>query len=170
MPKQAFVPPKLPPEIDYNPLIDFITKAHRAIATLDVLLSTLPNPGLLGRTLQTKEAVLSSKIEGTQATLDEVLQYEAHDEKKTDTEKRKDIREIIKYRKALDLGVKKLKNQPLSENLIKELHAVLLRSGRGKNKAPGAFRKVRVYIGNPGASIEKATFVLPPANKIVSLF
>ncbi len=88
MPKQPFIPPKLPPGIDYNPFIDFITKAHRAIASLNALLSTLPNPSLLGRTLQTKEAVLSSKIEGTQASMNDVFLYEAEQDKKTDTEKK----------------------------------------------------------------------------------
>src|SRR3989338_8636129 len=170
MPKQAFIPPKLPPGIDYNPLIDFITKAHRAIASLDALLSTLPNPGLLGRTLQTKEAVLSSKIEGTQANMNDVFLYEAEQDKKTDTEKKKDVHEIINYRKALEIGIKKLETLPLSENLIKKLHAILLQSGRGYNKAPGEFRKIQVYIGRPGASIEDATFIPPPAHEVIPLF
>ena len=160
----------LPIKIDYDQLIGKITEAHRAIASLDSLLNALPNPALLGRTMQTKEAVESSKIEGTQATINEVLEYEAKSERKDDTAKTKDINEVINYRQALDLGVKSLETFPLSENLIKKLHATLLKSGRGANKAPGEFRKIQVYIGRPGASIEEASYVPPAANEIIPLF
>lgn len=170
MAKKPFILSKLPVKIDYNQLISKITEAHRAIASLDSLLGALPNPALLGRTLQTKEAVESSKIEGTQATLEEVLQYEALAEKKEDSEKQKDIHEVINYRAALVLGIKSLETRPISENLIKKLHATLLKSGRGANKAPGEFRKIQVYIGKTGASIEEATYVPPAANEILSLF
>ena len=170
MSKQPFVPPKLPIKIDYTNLIGHITKAHRAIASLNSLLSHLPSPELLGRTMQTKEAVLSSKIEGTQATLNEVFEYEAEGDKKDNSEKKKDIHEIINYRHALELGVKSLKTTPLAENLVKKLHSILLRSGRGQNKAPGDFRKTQVYIGKPGADIKDATFIPPPANEIIPLF
>lgn len=161
---------KLPVKIDYDQLIGKITEAHRAIAGLDSLLGALPNPALLGRTMQTKEAVESSKIEGTQATINEVLEYEAMADKKEDTIKKKDINEVINYRQALDLGVKSLGSLPLSENLIKKLHATLLRSGRGANKAPGEFRKVQVYIGKPGAGINEASYIPPTANEVVPLF
>jgi Fic family protein len=170
MSKKPFIPPKLPINIDYEPLIGHITKAHRSIAGLNALLSALPNPSLLGRTLQTKEAVLSSQIEGTQATLDEVLAYEAKGDKKETETKKKDINEIINYRRALDLGVRSLGTLPLSENLIKKLHATLLKSGRGQNKAPGEFRKIQVYIGLPGADISEATYIPPSANEVIPLF
>lgn len=170
MSKKPFIPPKLPVKIDYEPLIGHITKAHRAIAGLDALLSALPNPSLLGRTLQTKEAVLSSQIEGTQATLDEVLAYEAKSDKNESETKKQDINEIINYRKALDLGIKSLDTLPLSENLIKKLHATLLKSGRGQNKAPGEFRKIQVFIGMPGADISEATYIPPTANEVIPLF
>lgn len=161
---------KLPVKIDYDQLIGKITEAHRAIAGLDSLLNALPNPALLGRTMQTKEAVESSKIEGTEATINEVLEYEALADKKEDTIKTKDINEVINYRRALNLGIKSLETLPLSENLIKKLHAALLKSGRGANKAPGEFRKTRVYIGKPGASIEEASYVPPAANEVIPLF
>ncbi len=170
MTKKPFNPPELPPKINYEPLIDYIIKAHRAIAGLDSLLSALPNPNLLGRTMQTKEAVESSKIEGTQATINEVLAYEAEPGKKEDTTKKQDINEVINYRQALDLGIKNLKTLPLSENLIKKLHATLLKSGRGYNKAPGEFRKIQVYIGKPGASITEASYIPPSVNNIIPLF
>ncbi|MDD5396772.1 MAG: Fic/DOC family N-terminal domain-containing protein [Candidatus Moranbacteria bacterium] len=170
MSKKPFIPPKLPVKIDYEQLIGHITKAHRAIASLDSLLSALPNPSLLGRTLQTKEAVLSSQIEGTQATLDEVLAYDAVNDKNESETKKQDISEIINYRRALDLGIKSLETLPLSENLIKKIHATLLKSGRGANKAPGEFRKVQVYIGMPGAEISEASYIPPAANEIIPLF
>jgi len=170
MPIKPHYLPMLPVKIDYDQLIGKITEAHRAIASLDSLLNALPNPALLGRTMQTKEAVESSKIEGTQATIEEVLQYEAMADKKDDTTKQKDINEVINYRQALDLGIKSLETLPISENLIKRLHATLLKSGRGANKAPGEFRKVQVYIGKPGASIEEASYVPPTANEIIPLF
>jgi len=170
MSKKPFLPPKLPVKIDYEQLIGHITKAHRAVASLDSLLSALPNPSLLGRTLQTKEAVLSSQIEGTQATLDEVLAYEAVNDKNESDTKKQDISEIINYRRALDLGIKSLETLPISENLIKKIHATLLKSGRGANKAPGEFRKVQVYIGMPGAEISEASYIPPAANEIIPLF
>ncbi len=170
MSKKPFIPLKLPIKINYEMLIGHIAKAHRAIAGLDSLLIALPNPNLLGRTLQTKEAVLSSQIEGTQATLDEVLAYEAVDGKAKSETKKQDINEIINYRKALEFGVKNLEKLPLSENLIKKLHAILLKSGRGANKAPGEFRKIQVYIGMPGADISEASYIPPSAEKIVPLF
>src|SRR3989338_8579429 len=116
MPTKPFNLPKLPAKIDYVQLIEKITEAHRAIASLDSLLGALPNPALLGRTMQTKEAVESSKIEGTQATIEDVLQYEALADKKNDTTKQKDINEVINYRQALGLGVKSLESLPISEN------------------------------------------------------
>ena len=170
MSKKPFKLSNLPIKIDYEPLISHIIKAHRAIAGLDSLLSALPNPSLLGRTMQTKEAVESSRIEGTEATINEVLEYEAIAEKKDDTTKKRDINEVINYRQALDLGIKSLKTLPLSENLVKKLHATLLKSGRGANKAPGKFRKVQVYIGKPGADISEASYIPPTANEIIPLF
>lgn len=170
MSKKPFLPPKLPIKLDYEPLIGHITKAHRAIAGLDALLCALPNPSLLGRTLQTKEAVLSSQIEGTQATLDEVLAHDAVGDKNESETKKQDISEIVNYRRALDLGIKSLDTLPLSENLIKKLHSTLLKSGRGENKAPGEFRKIQVYIGMPGAEISEASYIPPTADEIIPLF
>ena len=169
MQKTPFIPPKLPLKVDYNALIPNITSAHRAIASLNTLLNQLPNPELLGRTMQTKEAVLSSQIEGTQATMNEVFEYEAL-RRIQNTEKEKDIGEILNYRNALDLGVKRLDKNPLSENLIKDLHLTLLKSGRGSTKDPGNFRKIQVFIGKHNATIENASFIPPSANQIVPLF
>ncbi|MCK5211452.1 Fic family protein [Candidatus Parcubacteria bacterium] len=169
MPIKPFIPRKLPLKISYENVIKEIINAHRAIAGLNASLSHLPNPKILGRTMQTKEAVLSSRIEGTQASLNEVFEYEAKMEKSRDTEKKVDIQEITSYRDALNHGVQHLKNKPINEDLIKKLHEILLRTGRGRDKTPGQFRKTQVYIGRPGASINEASFVPPPANYIIPL-
>ncbi|MDO8536909.1 MAG: Fic family protein [bacterium] len=160
----------LPPKIDYEKLVKEIARANASVAKLDVLLSQLKNPRLLARTLATREAVLSSQIEGTEATLQEVLEQEAKEIKKEESKIEKDYREIINYRMALEEGMELLKERPLSENLIKNLHSTLLRSARGHNRGPGEFRKKVVYIGKPGATIEEASYVPPIPTAIPSLF
>lgn len=168
--KISFVPEKLPVKIDYMKFISDISKAHIAIARFDSLLSQLPNPNFLERTFVTKEAVLSSQIEGTQATLEEVFKHEAEGDNKNEIEnKTKDIREVLNYRAALKKGVEILKERPISENFIKELHSILLHSVRGHDKAPGELRKTQVYIGKPGTPIEEASFVPPTPNLIIEL-
>ncbi len=170
MTKNPFDLPKLPPKINYELLVGDIAKAHASIARLDGLLSHVKNPRLLSRTFITKEAVLSSQIEGTQATLSEVFEHEAKGTEKEDTNKERDFREIINYRHALERGVELLKDRPLSENLIKELHSILLLSARGHSKGPGEFRKKQVYIGRQGLGIEHASYVPPSPIMISGLF
>lgn len=170
MPKNPHIPEKLPVKIEYQDLLSQITKAHGSLARLDAMISQLPNPSLLERTFLTKEAVLSSQIEGTQATIKEVFEYEAEGQKKEDSPKERDIREITNYRFAVKRGVEMLKERPLSENLIKELHKILLQSVRGHDKAPGEFRKQQVYVGKQGVGIEGASYVPPPWTAIPELF
>ncbi len=170
MAKHPFSPPKIPPKINYENLVSEIAQAHKSLARLDALISRLENPQLLSRTFATREAVLSSQIEGTEATLSEVLEQEARDSQKEGTPLEKDFREIINYRLALERGVSMLKEKPLTENFIKELHIILLRSTRGYNKAPGEFRRKLVYIGKPGAGIDKASYVPPLPDAIPELF
>jgi len=169
MVKTPFIPPKLPPTIDYTALIKEIGKTHNALGQLNGLLVNIPNPDLLITPFLTKEAVLSSRIEGTQATLEEVFEYEAQEKQSEEGEKEKDIREIINYRRAMDVAVKELKKKPIGENLIKKTHHCLLHSVRGANKDRGNLRRMQVYIGPPGASIEEASYVPPPISKIPSL-
>jgi Fic family protein len=161
--------PKLPPKIDYSVLVELLSNAHAALARLDETLSQLHNPQLIERTFLTREAVLSSQIEGTQATLEEVLKQEAEQGKdiKEENEKERDIREIINYRMAMRQGVKFIdEGQPLSENRVKELHKTLLQSVRGKTRAPGEFRRKQVWIGSPGTPMEEARYV-PPSPVLV---
>jgi Fic family protein len=170
MARTPFDLPKLPPAVDYGKLVSDITRANTAVAKLDTLLSQLRNPSILARTMTTREAVLSSRIEGTQATLSEVLEQEARGVTKEETPREKDFREIINYRRALERGVTVLKDHPLTENVIKELHAILLQSARGHNRGPGEFRRKLVYIAQPGAPPEEASYVPPLPGRIPELF
>ncbi|HEY3374463.1 MAG TPA: Fic family protein [Candidatus Aquicultor sp.] len=169
MARAPFIPPKLPPKLDYNAFIKEISSANRALGELNGLLVNIPNPDLLTSPLLTKEAVLSSRIEGTQASLEDVLKYEAEDKSSEVDEKEKDIREIINYRQAMRLAIEELEKRPISENLIKKLHYVLLDSVRGARKDRGNIRTTQVFISSPGASIEEATYIAPPATEISSL-
>lgn len=164
-----FIPPKLPPKIDYTNLIKEIGQAHNNLGKLNGLLINIPNPGLLTTPLLTKEAVLSSRIEGTQATLEDVFKYEAEEKVSEEGEIEKDVREIINYRKAMSLAIDELKNRSIGENLIKKIHFHLLSSVRGANKDGGNLRRIQVYIGAPGTPIEEATYIPPPITEIPSL-
>ena len=160
--KKPFIPPKLPPKIDYVSLIKEIGQAREALGELKGLLINVSNFDLLVSPLLTKEAVLSSQIEGTQATLEDVLKYEAEDKFSQDDRKERDIREILNYRRAIHLAIKELKKKPIGENFIKKLHFVLLDSVRGSNKDRGNLRRMQVYIAQPGMPMEEAIYIPPP--------
>ena len=159
----------LPPKINYTPLIKDISEANRILGSLNGLLANIPNQSLLISPLLTKEAVASSKIEGTQATIEEVFKYEAEGKSSEKGAKEQDIREIINYRTAVHFAIELLKERPIGENFIKKLHSILLDSVRGSNKDRGNFRKIPVFIGKPGATIENAIFVPPDASEISQL-
>ena len=167
--KKPFIPPKLPPKIDYVPLIKEIGQAREALGELRGLLINVPNFDLLVLPLLTKEAVLSSQIEGTQATLEDVLKYEAEGKSSQNDKKEEDIREILNYRRAIHLAIKELKKKPIGENFIKKLHFLLLDSVRGSNKDRGYLRRIQVYIGLPGTPIEKAIYIPPPITELPKL-
>lgn len=158
---KPFIPQKLPlKEVKWEPLIPLIGKANRSIASYDGVLYGVPNPDILLSPLTTQEAVLSSRIEGTQATLGEVLKFEAGEEPEQES-RRLDIKEIINYRRALRRAEMELRTRPFNLNLLLELHAILLDSVRGRNKGRGKFRTTQNWIGTPGAPIEQAEFVPP---------
>jgi len=147
--------------IDWGAHVSLIAQANAALARYDGILEAMVNPALLLSPLTTQEAVLSSRIEGTQATLEEVLEFEADPKRKIEPNKHADIQEIINYRQAMQRAVELLKKKPLCLNLICELHSILLDSVRGTNKARGEFRRIQNWIGPPDCSIEEATFVPP---------
>lgn len=144
----------------WDALIPALSRANRALARFDGILNHLRNPDLLKTPLTTREAVLSSKIEGTIVTVGEVLRFEAGDAPQRES-KRLDIEEIVNYREALHLAETELQHRPFTLNLLLKLHKTLLTSGRGYNKAPGSFRKFQNHIGRPGSSVEEAEFVPP---------
>ena len=157
---KPYKPRSLPPtSIKWEVFIDLMGKANRYLARYDGLLQSIVNPDVLLSPLRTHEAVLSSKIEGTQATLEEVMEFEADALR---TEKNKgDIHEIINYRVALMAGRQKMNERPLSLNVIRKLHEILLRGVRGEGKDPGNFRRIQNWIGAPGSTMEQARFVPP---------
>jgi Fic family protein len=159
----------LPPRIDYSKAISEIAEANRVLGALDGILTNIPNQGLLISPLLTKEAVASSKIEGTQATIEEVYKYEAEGKSTEADSKEKDIKEVINYRNAIHHAVNLLEKRPIGENFIKQLHSILLDSVRGENKDRGQFRKIPVFIGKPGATIENAIYIPPACSELQNL-
>lgn len=159
----------LPPTgFDWRALVPAIGRATRALARYDGILHGLRAPGLLLSPLTTQEAVLSSKIEGTQATLGDVLRFEAGESPES-AERRDDIEEILNYRKALRVAEAALEKRRFSIALLKRLHAVLLQSVRGRDKTPGELRRARVWIGAPGTPIEAAHFIPPDPVRVPEL-
>jgi Fic family protein len=158
---KPFVPQRVTlAALDWEPLVPQIGRANRALAYYDGVLYGLANPGVMLAPLTTQEAVLSAKIEGTQATLGEVFKFEAGEAPKEES-RRLDIQEIINYRRAMRLAEEELKTRPFSLNLLKSLHAALLEDVRGRDKERGRFRTVQNWIGTPGSPIESAQFVPP---------
>jgi len=158
----------LPPNIDYSTFLEHLTTAHRALSRLDTLLKQTQNPRIFERSFMTKEAVLSSRIEGTMASIDEVLGFDAGAEMINES-LHDDAVEITNYRKALEQGMSLLLEEPLGENTLKELHHTLLSKGRGANRGPGEFRKTQVYIARTGKSIHDASYIPPEAQMIPKL-
>lgn len=149
-----------PRELDWPALIPLIGRAHAAVARYDGILKAVPNAAVLLSPLMTQEAVLSSRIEGTQATMGEVLEFEADGVPETmPVEKRDDIEEILNYRQAILRAEELLKELPLCQRVIREAHSVLMNGVRGHKKAPGEYRTVANWIGSPGCTIEEAKYV-----------
>src|SRR5437016_2244309 len=158
---QAFVPKPLPPnppiQLDRE-MILLLSQADMALGRLDGMSTTLPNVDLFVAMYVNKEAVLSSQIEGTQASLIDVLAFEAD---AAFPENPQDIEEVINYINALNYGLEQLDKIPLSLRLIREIHDLLLQGVRGADRHPGEFRNLQNWIGHLGGAIETAKFVPP---------
>ena len=156
---RAFVPPPLPPEpaVHILNLLPLVSSADRAVGRLDGITMLLPRPELLLYMYIRKEAVLSSQIEGTQSTLSDLLRFETDAQGGQPID---DIREVSNYVDAMMYGLERLAELPLSLRLIREMHARLLRSGRGETKNPGEFRRTQNWVG--GTRPGNALFVPPP--------
>ena len=161
---KAFVPGIFPPPDPVqwgNDLILLLSDANLAIGRLKEIELTVPDVDFFIFMYVRKEAALSSQIEGTQATIVDLLKVEA----RIGDEVPSDVDEIRNYVVAMNYGLKRLKKLPLSLRLIKEIHAELLQGVRGENRSPGEFRKTQNWIG--GASISSASFVPPPATEVL---
>lgn len=158
----AFVPSKLPPEIDYNnTLVTALSRADAALSELSGLGRQLPSPQLLIAPHIRREAVLSSRIEGTRASLSDILIDELADESGRPP-RAGDVREVRNYIVALESGIERLKTLPLSLRLVRELHASLMRGVRGDRATPGEFRRSQNWIGPAGSTPGDAPYVPPP--------
>jgi Fic family protein len=160
----AFVPVPLPPKLEWTPrLVRLLSDADRLIGKLAGEGGRLPNPHILMRPFVRREAVLSSRIEGTQATLGELLAAEVGIAVERSPD---DLREVANYVVALEHGMARLKQLPICVRLIKELHEKLMTGVRGHHAKRGEFRKVQNWIGKPGCTPETASFVPPPPNEV----
>jgi len=160
----AFIPAPLPPKLEWTPrLLQALSEADRRIGQLAGEGRRLPNPHLLIRPFLRREAVLSSRIEGTQATLGELLAAEAGAIVERSPE---DLREVGNYVVALEYGIPRLSELPLCVRLVRELHEKLMVGVRGGQSAPGKFRTIQNWIGRPGSTPATARFVPPPPEDV----
>ncbi len=161
----TFIPDPLPPSMRWSSsLISAVGTAERALGKLDSLASTLPSPHILVRPFVRREAVLSSRIEGTRASLNDIYIYDAT--QLSYLESTTDVREVHNYIKAMDYGIERQSSLPVSLRLIREMHAVLMEGVRGEYLTPGEFRRSQNWIGPPGSTLESARFVPPPVDEM----
>ncbi len=163
---KAFIPAPLPP----NPAIKMdkeleriLSDADRSLGRLDGVATILPNPDLFVSMYVRHEAVLSSQIEGTQSTLEDLLSFEARDKEPRHTT---DIAEVQNYVKAMNYGLDNLGRLPLSLRLIREMHRELMKGVRGSEHTPGEFRTSQNWIGPEGCTLNSAEFVPPPVHEL----
>ncbi len=155
---QSFVPAPLPPipAVDLGQEgIELLVQANRQIALLEGLASRIPNMDLFISMYVRKEALLSSQIEGTQATLDDVL------DPLLDENANRNVADVINYIRATEFAVRRLKELPLCNRLIKEIHAVLMEGVRGQERNPGEFRYSQNWIGGQGSTLKNARYIPP---------
>ncbi len=163
---RAFIPAELPPAppIDLHAdLSQLLSKADQGLGRLDGVAAILPNPDLFVAMYIKQEAVLSSQIEGTQSTLQDILALEGgvhHAGQPTD------LGDIVNYIAAMNFGIKRLEDLPLSSRLIREIHEKLLANSRGQHQDPGNFRRTQNWIGPAGAGLAGAAFVPPPPHEL----
>ena len=162
---RAYIPRPLPPEppVDLSSLYPLLDKANQALGRLDGSIAVLPDASLFLYFYVRKEAVVSSQIEGTQSTLSQLLLFERGLGSSTDID---DLKETSNYVAAMEYGLKRLKDDfPISLRLLREIHGVLLRGGRGAEKTPGEFRRSQNWIG--GSRPGNAIFVPPPPEALM---
>ena len=160
MPPVRYHYSRFPPNnLDWERLGPYIGPASQALGEFKGLLDVIPNPHILLGSLTEQEAVLTSRIEGTQATLSEVMQFKADENRPIPKERRDDIQEIVNYRHAVILATRSMNEIPLCGRLLKDAHKILMKGVRGRTKDPGNYKKNQNLIGPPGSTEETATFV-----------
>ncbi len=163
----AFVPNPLPPELALSwELAAEISAADRELSELAGIGRTLPNPYLLIRPFMRREAVLSSRIEGTQASLSDLYYFEAAEQPPSTGS---DVREVSNYVAALEYGLQRLETLPMSLRLLREIHSRLMEGIAGEHVTPGEFRRSQNWIGPPGCLLNDATYVPPPPEELLSV-
>lgn len=166
----AFVPAPIPPQLTFHQELVFnLSRADAALSELSGLGRVLPNPHVLTDPLVRREAVLSSQIEGTQASLSDLLLDEATPTAAAKSEKADDLREVRNYVAALEHGIARLKELPLSLRLVRELHSKLMTGVRGEHATPGEFRRSQNWIGPAGSNLTNAPYVPPPVDEMTEL-
>ena len=164
---KAFIPTPLPPKppvkLDEK-LQNLLSSADMSLARLDGMGYILPNANLFIAMYVKKEALLSSQIEGTQASLEDLFEFESGEEPSNIN----DVSEVVNYVKALNYGIEKLDNLPMNLRLITGIHKVLMEGVRGGEKNPGEFRLFQNWIGPRGCSLDDATFIPPPPHETIT--
>ena len=160
---QSFRPTPLPPVIDMdNEMVSLLTGATKALATLDAISSYIPNMNLFVSMYVRKEALLSSQIEGTQATLEDVL------DPLVEKNANQNVAEVVNYIKATEFAMERMNSLPLCNRLIKETHEVLMSGVRGQEKNPGEFRTSQNRIGATGSSLKNARYIPPNPEDMIN--
>lgn len=163
---KAFIPKALPPDpklVWDSELLDLLSQAAAALGRLDGIAGTLPDPDRFVASYVRREAVLSSQIEGTQSSLDDLL---AHEVEARATGRPADVHETVNYVRAMDLGLGLLDELPLSGRLIRRVHEELLNGTRGQERTPGEFRRSQNWIGPAGCTLDTAAFVPPSPGEL----
>jgi Fic family protein len=166
---RAFIPHPLPPVPEIimdQEMWNLLSQADRALGRLDGATDALPNPDLFVFMYVRKEAVLSSQIEGTQASLIDVLEFESQ---ALEPDNPQDVAEVVNYISAINHGLERLKELPVSLRLIREIHQALMKGVRGAERNPGEFRRSQNWIGAGGCSIAEASYVPPPPHEMLQL-
>ena len=163
----AFVPAPLPPKFTWSSsLVSALAKAERHLSSLATLGGTLPSPYILVQPFMRQEAVISSRIEGTRASLTDLYAYETI--QLSFLKPTADTLEVHNYVRALNYGLERLKSLPISLRLSREIHQILMEGVRGEQSTPGQFRRSQNFIGPPGCTLETATYVPPPVDEMLT--
>ncbi len=167
-PYWAFVPNPLPPKIELDwELVELLSEADIRLGKLAGAGQLLPNPHLLIRSFIRREAVMSSRIENTQSGLQQLLLFEAD---QTETPHIPDVKEVINYVNAMEYGIKRLGQLPISTRLLCEMHKILMEGVRGENATPGLMRTKQNWIGKPNCTLMDATYIPPPVQEMKDCF